>query len=838
MANGENYYQVKQEFEAYMQQANISKSGPVKPFERWSHRMMERTYPSGELDNVPNIFNIIQEEKKKGAGLKSSTYPNWTSMGPDVVPFGGGNGRLNFTVFHPDSLNVIYVGAPVGGLWKSTDGGVSFKILNDDLPVIGCSDLAIDPTNPQVMYLATGDRDASDSYSIGVLKSLDGGVTWDTTGLTWDYSISTERGTIGRIEINPQNPNMIIAATSLGIYKSITGGQFWSKKSSIQTNYRDLEFKPGDSSTVYAAGSSFVFRSTDAGETWIAMSSLTGSFGRLEIEVTEDDPEYIYALGSNSSNAGYESLWRSTNSGNTWTMMHSRAGSGLNILGWNSNGSGNGGQGWYDLALAVSPLDKDHVVTGGINVWHSLDGGSSFNPISHWTGTGATYIHADQHDIIFKPGTNEIWAANDGGIFKTDDNGAVWTDLTGTLQITQSYRLGISQNTSGYFLAGNQDNGTIMRQANGNYQQVNGGDGFECIVDYTNDLIIYSSIYYGNISRADNGASFIQIAGQGVNGINESGAWETPYVIDPFQNNVLYAGYKNVWRTSDAGQTWSRRNGASISPGGSNINQLEIAPWNIDMLAVTKSGNLYISEDAGNTFANRSSGLPGQFITSVEFSPFYDPNTFTIYATLSGYSDGNKLYKSTDGAQTWQNISNGLPNIPANCVIIDPNTPNDEQIYVGTDVGVYYKNSSMTEFELYSNGLPNTIVEEMEIMANDGNIVACTYGRGLWQVPLYSSVVGFGEEEIVNAESVEISVYPNPFNDDVNINYEIKEAGPVEISITDLQGRVVFNESKSFLESGVYSLDLGNSFAELKAGMYILKFKVADKESTTKLLKQ
>ena len=122
---------------------------------------------------------------------------------------------------------------------------------------------------------------------------------------------------------------------------------------------------------------------------------------------------------------------------------------------WDANGSGGGGQGWYDLAIAVSPIDKDHVVVGGINVWESLDGANDFgiSSISHWTGSGATYIHADQHDLVFKPNTDHIYAANDGGIFFTTDNGAIWTDLTNTLQITQSYRLGISQNTSGFFQA-------------------------------------------------------------------------------------------------------------------------------------------------------------------------------------------------------------------------------------------------------------------------------------------------------------------------------------------------------------------------------------------------
>lgn len=834
MRRGENYFQVRKSFDSYKDTVNIWRQGPIKPFERWAHRMMERSYPNGDLSGAPNIYTEYKAAMSgKSSHVKSTNYPSWNSLGPNIVPSSQGNGRLNFIEFHPDSLDVIFVGAPVGGLWKSRDGGINFQIMNDTLPVIGCSDLAIDYTNPDIMYLATGDRDASDSYSIGILKSSDGGYTWDTTGLNWQVQ---DQRTIGRVEMNPFNHNMLIAATSNGIYKTDDAGLTWRR--TFGGDFQDVQFKPGDSSTIYVAGDE-VRVSTDAGESFTG-TNISGFINRIEIAVTEDDPNYVYAISSYAGNSGLDAIWRSTNSGQSFTKVFNNggAGNGNNLLGWSANGTGTGGQGWFDLAIAVSPLDKNNVVIGGVNTWQSLDGGANWSPISHWTGTGATYIHADQHDIIFKPGTDDIYAANDGGIYYTTTNGAIWIDLTATLQVTQSYRLGISQSSYGLILAGNQDNGTFKREVSGNFLQVSGGDGFECIVDYTNDLIIYSSIYYGNISRADNGASFIQIAGQGVNGISESGAWETPYVMDPFQNDVLYAGFNNVWRTDNSGASWQKRNNGSL-PSNGKINQLQIAPWDIDKLMVSKGGSIYLSNNAGATFTNVTNGLPNLFITNIQFSPFFTPGTFRAYVTMSGYNAGNKLYRTTDGGQTWQNISAGLPNVPANCIVIDENTnPADEHLYVGTDIGVFYKNSSMTEFEPYSIGLPNTVVEEMEIQLNTGKIIACTYGRGLWEVPLMSTVVGFEDEEIVQTENLNLSIYPNPFENNLHIAYELKSEGSVLVEIYDLQGSVIFNHFEESKPTGLYQLDVNAELAELKEGMYLVKFRSGDDEITRKIVKQ
>jgi hypothetical protein len=274
----------------------------------------------------------------------------------------------------------------------------------------------------------------------------------------------------------------------------------------------------------------------------------------------------------------------------------------------------------------------------------------------------------------------------------------------------------------------------------------------------------------------------------------------------------------------------------SSYPGNGKTNELRQAPWNLDMLIATKGSNIYLTENSGATFTSIKNGLPNVFITEVQFSPFYNANNFTAYVSMSGYSNNLKVFKTTNSGQSWTNISFGLPNIPANCIVIDPTTPNDEQIYVGTDIGVYYKNSSMSEFELYSVGLPNVIIEEMEIQENEGKIVACTYGRGVWEVPLMSTLVSI-EEQFTSNENLDLSIYPNPFSQSLELKYDLKKAGPVSIEIYDIQGKRVFEKTHSSQIAGVYSLSISEEVSKMQKGMYFLKFRTGEQEITKKIVK-
>jgi len=319
-----NFYQVQQAFNDYWRDKDVTEKGKgYKAFKRWENFVERRVYPSGELsqlgltgknfqewleNNREHIYNNGNSYKFNSSSMIAST--TWTAIGPMGPISGTGNGqflksgRLNFITISPTNTNVLWVGAPAGGLWKSTDGGTTWTTNTDNLAVTGCSDLAIDPLNPNIMYLATGDGDAGDTRSIGVLKSTDGGNTWNPTGLT---SAVTSNFLIRRLIIHPTNPQILIAATNSGIRRTTDGGLTWTTP--ITSNSYDLEFQPGNPNIVYCGGTAFR-RSTDGGVTWTTISSgiTTTGVNRMAVAVTPENANAVYDLASASSNSGYYAL--------------------------------------------------------------------------------------------------------------------------------------------------------------------------------------------------------------------------------------------------------------------------------------------------------------------------------------------------------------------------------------------------------------------------------------------------------------------------------------------------------------------------------------------------
>jgi PKD repeat protein len=710
-----------------------------KVFKRWEYFHQSRVAKNGTLVNhaAQNFqeYSTYFGHKQSSASAKTSSGSamaagNWTYIGPPggISTFGGA-GRTTFIRFHPLNSSIMYTGSPAGGLWISVNGGTSWTVMADQIASLGCSDLVIDPTNASVMYLATGDADAKDTYSIGVLKSTDGGVTWNTTGLIYTVQQSA---TIAKLLIHPTNPQILYAATTSGIMKTLDGGINWFV---VKTGggFKDIEFKPFNPNTIYATASGGFFKSTNGGATWTTTpTSFPGSVGRSCISVTPADSNYVYILGStpgtgSADDYGYEGIVRSTNGGQTFTIMSSSP----NILGWNTSGTDQGGQGWYDLALAVSPTNKDVLFTGGVNIWKSLDGGVTMTNCSNWWGSGTGYAHADQHAIEFLPGSGTtVFAANDGGVFKTSNTGSAWTDMSSGLHIAQQYNLGVSQTNSALTLTGWQDNGTNLHNGTA-CEEVLGGDGFECIISWSNASEMYGELYYGDINKSTNGgASFSNIVSSGGTGVDEDGAWNTPFIQHPTNASTLLVGKSEVYRSTNGGNSWSQV--GSIS-GNGLLSRLAYAPSNPNYIYVTDGNGLWVSTD-GATFTNKSSLLPGADITGFAIDP---ANPDIVYVSSSGYNANDKVFVTSDAGNTWQNYSTGLPNVPCNHIVFEPSA--DDKLYLATDIGVFYRDSSMANWIAYSDGMPNVVVTELEIQTATGKLRASTYGRGLWETDLYTA---------------------------------------------------------------------------------------------------
>lgn len=728
------YYKISESFQQYWDGREIDRGKGWKPFKRWEHFMTPRVYPTGTFDTKA-LWNAYMSEKQRQT--RDTITASWQHLGPVSTPTSinsgdrRGSGRVNTVAFHPSDPSILYAGSPSGGFWKSTNGGASWQTTTDDLMSIGVSDIAIHPVHPDTIYIATGDGDAGDTYSIGVLRSTDGGITWEPTGSAF---LVTSTVITRRILIDPQNNSVMLVATSGGIYKSEDDGVTWIKR--ISGNFKDIEYKPGNSSIVYAtryapSGGAAMYKSVNGG-TSFAIITTTGitasSVTRIELAVSPAAPSSVYAVTCRSDDYGLAGVYKSTDEGVTWTQVFS--GTNQNLLGWSTDGSDAGGQGWYDLVINVSPVDPNVIFVGGVNVWKSANGGASWTLSGHWTGSGgASYVHADHHFFAYSPHTNFLYSGNDGGLYYTDDEGENWIDISDGLEILQIYRSGISTDSVFYAVTGAQDNGTMRRDTNGTWNAILGGDGMECLIDYSNNEIIYGETYYGSISKSVNrGYSFDNItphdAGQG--------DWVTPYVIDPLDPNTIYAGYVDLWKTTDGGDSWDQISELNL-PGP--ITALAVAPSDPNYIYISTGTRTFRTSNGGQSWTNITAGLPGLYLTYMAVSQ-YDPKR--IWITFSGYTNMTKVYYSTNAGTNWANISQGLPNIPANAIVYEHNS--NAALYCGTDLGVYYRNNLMTEWAPFNNGMPNVIINELEINYISKQIVAATYGRGLWVSPLYEEI--------------------------------------------------------------------------------------------------
>jgi len=721
----ENFYDTQKEFNDYWENKTIEKGKGWKQFKRWENFIEQRVFPDGvqHPELLLEEYNNLQQANNQFKMLP----PNiWSQVGPSNVPLESsgrkrGIGRLNTIAFHPTDANIIYVGAPAGGFWKSENGGQTWQTSTDFLANLGVSDIAINPTNPNEIFIITGDRDAGDTYSYGLMKSSDGGLTFNTTSLSFNVT-NYYRG--NRVLIDPNNTNVLIVATSNGIYRSSDGGNTFVNTFS-SANLTDIEFHTTNSNIIYGAskGNTSIYKSTDNGITWAQSGTglpSTNSVVRACVAVTPDNPSVVYALFGGNNN-GFYGVYKSIDEGQNWTQQANSP----NLLGWSTTGSDSDGQAWYDLAFAVDPNDEKILFVGGVNCWRSTDDGQNWSLNTHWYGGGgSTYMHADEHMLKYNPLNNYVYSANDGGLYFSIDNGNNWTDISDGLQITQFYSLGVSQTVQDMVITGAQDNGTFLKDGN-TWDAVIGGDGMECIIDYTNSNVMYGELYYGSIRKSTNGGNSFSTISTG------NGAWETPYILDRNDPNIIYVGYDELEKSSDGGNSWNTI--TNNETNGGKIDEIAVSKSNPAVLYFSDGPNLYTTTDGGTSWNNISNGLPYKTIKYIAIHPT-DENR--VWVTFSGYTAGEKVYSSIDGGLTWQNISGTLPNIPINTIVLDESS-NLQTLYIGSDLGVFTTDSTVSDWSGFNNNsLPNVIVSELEIQYQSNKLMASTYGRGLWNIDL------------------------------------------------------------------------------------------------------
>ena len=782
-----------------------------KQFKRWEYYWETRVNPQTGEFPVYDINAAFKQEKRAAAFKNSGEL--WTSQGPNSSDGGyAGIGRINTIAYHPTDANMFWVGTASGGLWVTSDGGQNWAVLNDDMQALGVSDIIIpaDYETSHTIYLATGDRDAYDTRSIGLLKSTDAGANWESVELDF---MPANAAIINRVLLDPVGNSTLIVAGNFGLYKSfnskLKSGQEVMAWTQISTQvFIDMEYKPGDFNTLYASTKSGgIFVSTDGGVNWDQPVSELGG-NRVELAVTPAEPTWVYAIMENND-SGLYGIYKSEDSGLSFTQVFDGMVSGNNMLGWD-NGGDDGGQGWYDLAIAVSPTDANTLLVGGINTWMSSDGGVTWSIANHWYGGYfVDDAHADKHYLGYQLSTGKLFEGNDGGIYSTSDY-ATWTDLSNGITNSQIYRLSTSATVPGETIAGLQDNGTKLLFDGTLWEDVKGGDGTECIIDYTNANVQYGAYVNGQISKtSDHWQSSTDISSRIPDG--PAGAWVTPYIMNPIDPLKLYIGYAEIWKTENGGSTFSQISNFQ----GSELHSLAISSSDTSTLYAATYTKIQHTADGGQNWTDITGNLPVGSV-KITYITVKDDDPNTLWVTMSGY-DGYGVWESTNAGLNWTNISDGLPDIPCNTIVQNKLNTSQVELYAGTDVGVYLKLGT-DPWVFFSTGLPNVVVSELEIYydpvtPSESKLKAATYGRGLWETKVYDSGVQTG---VTSLSKVIEAIYPNPSNGQFNLNFADYNGEEIEIEIRSLSGKLVYKNSFN-VKSNTINLE------HLADGVYVLQ---------------
>ena len=729
---------------------NVRGSG-YKPFKRWENYWKNFVKEDGTLPTKQELWDTwLDKNQKKNSRSVLLDNSNWLPLGPfthiNTGSWSSGQGRVNSIIVDPNNSTTYYSGAPAGGIWKSTDSGSTWTVLTDDLPQIGVSGIAIDYANANIIYIATGDDDAGDSYSVGVFKSIDGGLTWNATGLNPGNSPYS----MNDIYIHPTNSNILWVATSSGVYRTTDAGINWTN--TLSGNIKDIKIKPGDPNVVYAVSQSTFYTSLDGGITFSSSGSgLPTSSGRLVIDVTPSNPNVVYVLSA-TTGYGFQGLYKSTNSGISFSTA-ATSGTVGDIF--------ESTQAWFDMALAVSDSDENEIYTGVLNVWKSTNGGTTMTKVNNWSSpTQPSYTHADIHLLRFYNG--ELFAGTDGGFYKSADGGSNFTDLTAGMQISQFYKIAVSKQSSEKMVGGLQDNGGHALN-NNQWQNYYGADGMDTAIDPNNSDLFYGFIQQGGglYISDDAGASVTASVGG-----PETGNWVTPLVAN--KEGEIYAGYSSLYKLCGSFQ--------AISPSfGSNIDFMEIDDINPDNIYVAINNSLRKSTDKGASFTSVESF--GSNITSIEV---HNSNSDIVYVTTSGSSNG-KVYRSDDGGLNFTDMTGSLPSVTKN-IIKHQDFHSQNPLFLGTSLGVYRYDDSSKVWEAFDNGLPNVSVTDLEINYNDSNITAATYGRGIWQSDIEVETL----TDELSLESIQGADATIACGDLSSVQVEVKNLGTNTINSIDV----------------------------------------------------
>lgn len=685
----------------------------------------------------------------------------WTCIGPydfdiDAASRSYAPGAAHvYTVERSVSnTSVMYAGTATAGLWKSIDGGQNWNLLTQNLVINQIRAIEIDYTNEDIVYFES----RGDLY-----KTTDGGLNWAIIG---DAVFQSDDHSVEEITMSPTNNSTLYLTSDYGFYRTTDGGNNWSE---IMTGeFQEIELNPADPTMIYTikvvSPKTEFYKSTDGGLSFtIQTTGWPNPVGandhqeRVEIAVTSANSNLIYANATGSANGGSGTygIYISSDEGATWTFQCCGAQpagppslTNINMMGWDKEGEDDGGQYYYDVGLAVDPIDENKLHLGGVNHWVSNDGGANWVCPAKWSEPAEPgYVHADIHDIRFFG--NELWIACDGGIFQSTDGGTTMTKSMVGIEGTDFWGFGASTQ-SDVMLGGAYHNGTLLRDNSvylNDWICTGGGDGVRGFVNFGNDRIAYDD-YEGRVLPGDRTVSISDFQFDSLPNASYVTGASSNLEWDPRNYNHIYLGRSNnLLKTENNGQSYE-----VISTFTHDVMKVEIARTNLDVIYVTTFENwwgekkVWRSGDAGVTWTDIT---PSNALLVNEFWVPYDitvsgtDENVLWAARTSQYSsypnlNNKQVYKSIDGGITWTNYTTAtLDGEWITNIVHQEGT--DGGVYIGTRRAVYYRNNSLNDWILFNNNLPFSTASTKLVPKYKDRLLRNASNRSVYEVEMYET---------------------------------------------------------------------------------------------------
>ena len=753
-----------------------------------------------------------------------STRTAWQSIGPNNV-----GGRTVSIAIDPVDTSVVWLGSASGGLWKSTTGGIgvnAWQQVPTGFPVLGVGAIAINPNDHNEMLIGTGetysygtstsgldDRTQRGSFGIGILRSKDGGTTWEKV-LDWTYQ--NNRG-VWDIVYNPSNPAVLYAATTEGIYRSHDGGDTWSNVLD-KLMVMDILIDPVDTNVVFAgvgnedSGDKGIYRTQDGGNTWELLTNGLPSNthdGRITISSCAGNHNILMAIiGNRYSTVG---VYRSEDGGDSWTLKST-----ADIMQW---------QGWYSKGLLIKADDATRVLAGGVYLYKSTNSGGSFSSFGS--------VHSDIHDIISNPlDANKVYVITDGGLYRSNSfTGNNWTECMDGYVTSQHYIGSVSHQDAALMLSGLQDNGTRQYTGSVYWNWPLGGDGCYNLINPDNDNIQFGCYQYLNIAKSTNGGSFfsdVYSSPSDPYGYNPA-AFLAPLAMSASETNVIYAGTSTLLKSTNSGNSNSW-NAVQPDPVDNENPVLSIGvsyhdPDTVYFATAPREGNpmhVYRSFNGGSSKEDITGDLPDRYVMRITVDPV---DAKTVYAVMGGFSGsaGGHIFKSEDAGSTWVDISMSLPDVPFHCLMIDPD--HTSNIYAGCDLSVYVSSNGGTDWFTYADGLPEAaMIWDLVLSPSDNTLLAFTHGNGVYKNDLLEDAVGVDEMPPL----VSVGCFPNPASDVLTISFDRTIAG-AEMRLINSAGAIT--QHRKIFSTRQFSWNV----AGVPAGIYILQLHSASFDLSRKV---